>query len=72
MEQFCVDFQEIEKRLADRGVVLDSRLMMAPPEEMYAQIINLSDYELVEEYRHDTRKHQAAVSNVQRAKVRDE
>lgn len=50
MESFCRDFQEIERRLSERGVILDSRLSMAPPEEAYAQIINLEDYELVEDY----------------------
>lgn len=50
MESFCKDFHEIEQRLSDRGVVLNSRLSMAPPEEAYAQIINLSDYELSGDY----------------------
>ncbi len=51
MEAFCKDFKEIERRLSERGVILDSRLSMAPPEEAYAQIINYTDYELVEEYK---------------------
>ena len=51
MEAFCKDFKEIERSLAERGVILDSRLSMAPPEEAYAQIINYTDYELVEDYR---------------------
>lgn len=50
MEAFCKDFKEIENRLSERGVILDSRLSMAPPEEAYAQIINYTDYELVEDY----------------------
>lgn len=50
MESFCRDFHEIEERLSARGVILNSRLSMAPPEEAYAQIINLNDYELLEEY----------------------
>jgi hypothetical protein len=72
MERFCTDFKEIEKRLADRGVILDSRLVMAPPEEMYAQIINLSDFELVDDYRYGVKKHQTEVSKTQQAKVRNE
>ena len=72
MEQFCIDFKEIEKRLANRGVVLDTRLMMAPPEEMYAQIINLSDFEMVDEYQHYDRKHHAEVQKAHHSKVRDE
>ena len=50
MESFCRDFHEIEERLSARGVICDTRLSMAPPEEAYAQIINLNDYELVEEH----------------------
>lgn len=50
MESFCKDFSEIEQRLAARGVVLNNRLSMMPPDEAYAQIINLSDYELDKEY----------------------
>ena len=72
MERFCTDFKEIEKRLADRGDILDSRLVMAPPEEMYAQIINLSDFELVDDYRYGVKKHQTEVSKTQQAKVRNE
>lgn len=48
MVSFCKDFKEIERRLATRGVVLDHRLSMAPPEEAYAQIINYTDYELTD------------------------
>ncbi len=50
MESFCTDFKEIEKRLSERGVVLDSRLIMSPPEEEYAQIININDYDIREDY----------------------
>lgn len=44
MESFCEDFKNIEQKLADRGVLLDTRLSMAPPDEVYAQIINYTDY----------------------------
>ena len=50
MESFCGDFKEIEKRLIQRGVVLRTRLSMAPPEEAYAQIINYTDYELTDKF----------------------
>lgn len=50
MESFCRDFHEIEERLSAHGVILDTRLSIAPPEEAYAQIINLNDYKLVKEY----------------------
>ncbi len=56
MEAFCKDFKEIECRLSEKGVVLDSRLSMAPPEEAFAQIINISDYELAEGFQAGTAK----------------
>ncbi len=49
MTEFCGDFQEIEKRLKEKGVVLANRISMLPPVEDYAQIINISDYEMTEE-----------------------
>lgn len=49
MSEFCGDFQEIEKRLKEKGVVLANRISMLPPVEEYAQIINISDYEMTEQ-----------------------
>lgn len=49
MSEFCGDFQEIEKRLKEKGVVLANRISMLPPVEEYAQIINISDFEMTEE-----------------------
>ena len=49
MTEFCGDFQEIEKRLKEKGVVLANRISMLPPVEDYAQIINISGYEMTEE-----------------------
>ena len=49
MSEFCGDFQEIEKRLKEKGVVLANRISMLPPVEDYAQIINISEYEMTEE-----------------------
>lgn len=49
MSEFCGNFQEIEKRLKEKGVVLANRISMLPPVEEYAQIINISDYEMTEE-----------------------
>ena len=49
MTEFCGDFQEIEKRLKEKGVVLANRISMLPPVEDYAQIINISEYEMTEE-----------------------
>ena len=44
MESFCKDFHKIEQKLSERGVVVGTRLSMAPSDEAYAQIINYSDY----------------------------
>lgn len=49
MTEFCGDFQEIEKRLKEKGVVLANRISMLPPVEDYAQIINISEYEMTKE-----------------------
>lgn len=71
MESFCKDFQEIEKRLSSRGVVVNARLSMAPPEEAYAQIINISDYELFEDYQTTVSKKKANQATSQKH-MRDE
>lgn len=65
MESFCKDFHKIEERLSARGVILNTRLSMAPPEESYAQIINLNDYQLVEKY-------QTTISNKNTTQVTSE
>ena len=44
MQDFCDDFQEIEKRLLAKGIIVADRISMLPPETAYAQIINISDY----------------------------
>ena len=59
MEKFCVDFPEVERRLAQKGVIVDERLQKLPPTSEYAQIINVSEYEILEdvekfEHRSDT------------------
>lgn len=49
MIEFCGEFPEIEKRLKEKGVVLMNRISMLPPAEEYAQIINVTDYEMKEQ-----------------------
>ncbi len=44
MVGFCEQFAEIEKRLAERGVVIDHRVQLCSPSTEYAQIINLHDF----------------------------
>lgn len=62
MRTFCDDYYEIERRLRKKGIVT-KRISILPPEEQYAQIINVSDYSLsadVSEYEaKDTKKHTA-------------
>lgn len=65
MESFCEDFREIEKRLSARGVILNERISMLPPEEAYAQIINVNDYELAESYQ-TMSKRKAGIDNSQK------
>lgn len=44
MESFCSDFKDLEERLKAKGVMIKSRVSMAPPTVEYAAIINISDY----------------------------
>ncbi len=46
METFCDDFKKIEKKLATKGVIVNNRISILPPNVEYAQIINTSDYEM--------------------------
>lgn len=49
MQQFCDDFEEIEKRLLAKGVVPSDRISLLPPSAEYAQIINTTDYQMEKE-----------------------
>ncbi len=46
MEYFCDDFKEIEKRLFAKGIIPAERISLLPPSVEYAQIINISDYDM--------------------------
>lgn len=48
MVEFCDEFHDVEKRLKEKGIILDSRISMLPPSEEYAQIINVNDYDMKE------------------------
>lgn len=65
MRTFCDDYYEIEKRLRKKGIIT-KRISILPPDEQYAQIINVSDYTLsadVAEYEaKSTKKHNAKAS----------
>ncbi|MCD7880943.1 MAG: hypothetical protein LUG47_04605 [Clostridiales bacterium] len=45
MQAFCDDYYEIEQRLLKKGIVT-RRISILPPDAQYAQIINVSDYNL--------------------------
>ena len=46
MQTFCSSFSTIEKKLAERGVLVGTRIALAPPDAEYAMKINLNDYQL--------------------------
>lgn len=46
MESFCADFEEIERRLAAKGIIPGTRIAMSPPKAEYAAIINAEDYDI--------------------------
>jgi hypothetical protein len=50
MESFCGSFKEIEEKLLERGIICAERISLLPPSEEYAQIINVSDYDVKGDY----------------------
>lgn len=57
MESFCEDFGEIERRLAEKGVILRKRIQRLPPNVEFAQILNVSDYKITGDVEHFHYKH---------------
>lgn len=49
MQTFCSSFSTIEKKLAERGVLVGNRIALAPPDAEYAMTINLNDYHLIKD-----------------------
>lgn len=47
MQSFCEDYAEISGYLSSKGIIADN-ISHIPPSEEYAQIINISDYELTD------------------------
>ena len=45
MQLFCTDYAALEKKLLEKGIVT-KRISVLPPEPQYAQIINVSDFNL--------------------------
>ena len=57
MLHFCDKFKDMEKRLADKGVLVGKRIALSPPTADYAQIINTQDYKIIaSEKEHRERK----------------
>ena len=70
MVSFCDDFKVIERKMEERGITLSERLSMAPAEEEYAQIINYTDYQLIDSLRKDNkkRKNESAIKQIRKYK----
>ena len=49
MNSFCEDFNDLERRLAKKGVVLSKRIKRLPPNAEYSQILNVNDYDMFDE-----------------------
>lgn len=58
MELFCNDFSKIEKKLLQKGIVIKNRISILPPDAQYAQIVNVSDYNLLNEFDHINIRHE--------------
>lgn len=54
MRSFCGKFREFERRLAEKGVTAE-HISLLPPEEAYAQVINISDYDMTADVETDRR-----------------
>ena len=48
MESFCGEFEEFERRMLARGVIVGNRIAMLPPSAEYTSIINVNDYDVSE------------------------
>lgn len=56
MASFCDDYFEIEKKLKNMGVITQ-RISVLPSEAQFAQIINTSDYTMIEDVENYESKH---------------
>lgn len=68
MRTFCDDYNEIEKQLRKKGIIT-KRISILPPDEQYAQIINVSNYTMstdVTEYEAKRAKKHNPNANTQR------
>ncbi len=70
MHRFCDHFHVIEERLAQKGVRIGDRVMLAPPSAEYAQIINLGDYDTAGADRQAAQKKKTGERKLQREQER--
>jgi len=49
MTRFCEDYAVIEKKLAEKGIMA-KRISVLPADEQYAQIINVKDYNMTDDF----------------------
>ena len=61
MRSFCGKFREFERRLAEKGVTAE-HISLLPPEADYAQVINISDYDMTAEVEMERRAEYSAES----------
>lgn len=52
MKQFCTTHKKIKEKLKEKGVILEGFTEL-PPDEEYAQVFNINDYEIVDEVAKD-------------------
>lgn len=66
MEAFCADYDALEKRLEEKGIVTN-RVSVLPPSAEYAQVFNISEYELRSSIRaHKKEKKKAVKKQLQK------
>ena len=61
MRTFCGSYADIEKKLAERGIV-SKHLSLLPPEAQFAQVINLEDYNMSDDETYVKEKKKATAS----------
>lgn len=61
MRTFCGSYADIEKKLAERGIVA-KHLSLLPPEAQFAQVINVEDYNMSDDETYVKEKKKATAS----------
>lgn len=61
MRTFCGSYAELEKKLAERGIV-SKHISLLPPEAQFAQVINVEDYNMSDDETYVKEKKKATAS----------